>query len=395
MCAWVDLVAKAAGEGYLWNRGFQLGDWLDPNAPPHRPAAARTSPYVIATAYFARSAELLGQAAGILGRSEDEAHYLRLADLVRDVFETEYVTPAGRVVSDSETAYALALQFALFRNANQRRHAGKQLAALVRESGYHISTGFLGTPLICDALSSVEEFDAAFRLLTQRECPSWLYPVTMGATTIWERWDSLRPDGSVNPGEMNSLNHYALGAIADWLHRVVGGLAPAAPGYRHLDIRPHPGGGLTYARARHRTPYGMAESSWAIKGEYIEVAVMVPPNATASVTLPGSDAQPLEVSAGTHSWSYVYTQPGAARTPQTLDSSLDELIGEAGVWSAVLSTILQHRPELAGHLEVGTGMRNDGSMTLRQILSLLPNAEELRSALDATLASLESGRYSL
>lgn len=192
------------------------------NAPPDKPGAARTNLYVVAPAYFARSAELLGQAAGILGRSEGEARYLQLAARVRAAFDAEYVTPAGRVISDSETAYALALQFALLPRAAQRQHAGKRLDALVRERGYHISTGFLGTPLICDALCSVGEYDTAYRLLVQRECPSWLYPVTMGATTIWERWDSLRPDGSVNPGEMTSCNHYALGAVVGCLHHTSG-----------------------------------------------------------------------------------------------------------------------------------------------------------------------------
>ncbi len=388
MRAWVDLVAHAA-DGYLWNRGFQLGDWLDPAAPSNRPAAARTNAYVIATAYFAHSAELLGQAAGILGRTEEEAHYLQLAARVRDAFDAEYVTASGRVISDSETAYALALQFALLRNPKQRHHAGKRLATLVRESGYHISTGFLGTPLICDALSSVGEYDAAFRLLTQRECPSWLYPVTMGATTIWERWDSLLPGGSVNRDQMNSFNHYALGAVADWMYRTVGGLATGAPGYRHLNIQPHPGGGLTSARVRHRTPNGLAESSWQIKEEYIEVEVVVPPNTTASVTLPGSDTPPIEVGSGTHRWSYPYRRSGVARPHWSLDSSLNELIDDPKAWSAVLTTIRQHLPELTDHMEVGTGMQNDGSMTLRQILVLLPHADELRMALEAALASLE------
>jgi alpha-L-rhamnosidase len=263
MRAWVDLVTTCAGEGRLWDKDFQFGDWLDPSAPPDKPWAGRTDPYVVATAYFARSAELLGQAASVLGRVDDEAHYLRLAAEVRDAFNTEYVTPAGRVISDSETVYALALQFALLPGTQQRRHAGERLAALVRESGYHISTSFVGTPLVCDALCSVGAVDLAFRLLTQHECPSWLYPVMMGATTIWERWDSQRPDGSVNPGQMTLFNHYALGAVADWLHRTVGGLAPAAPGYCHLEVRPRPGGDLTYARARHMTPYGLAESSWS------------------------------------------------------------------------------------------------------------------------------------
>ncbi len=304
MRAWVDHVAGVAGERYLWDEGFQFGDWLDPSAPPDRPGDARTDRYLVATAYFARSAELLGRAAGALGRTEDEARYLALAARVRQAFADEYVTPSGRVVSDSSTAYALALQFGLLRDDRQRRHAGERLAALVRENGYRVSTGFVGTPLLCDALCDVGEVDAAFRLLTQRECPSWLYPVTMGATTVWERWDSLRPDGSVNPGQMTSFNHYALGAIADWLHRVVGGLAPAAPGYRRLEVRPHLGGGLTHARARHQTPYGLAESAWRIEGDQVNLEVVVPPNTSARVTLPASDAEPVEVGSGTHRWSY-------------------------------------------------------------------------------------------
>jgi alpha-L-rhamnosidase len=132
----------------------------------------------------------------------------------------------------------MALQFDLLQTDEQRMHAGKRLVELVKESGYHISTGFVGTPIICDALCRAGAPDAAFKLLLQTGCPSWLYPVTMGATTIWERWDSLLPDGSVNPGEMTSFNHYALGAVVDWLHRRVAGLAPAAPGYRQMEIRP-------------------------------------------------------------------------------------------------------------------------------------------------------------
>ena len=223
---------------------------------------------------------------------------------MRAAFDAEYVTPAGRLLSDSATAYALALRFALLPEAAQRRHAAARLAALVREAGYRISTGFVGTPLIEDALCDAGEYEVAFRLLMERSCPSWLYPVTMGATTIWERWDSLRPDGSVNPGQMTSFNHYALGAVADWLHRTVAGLAPAAPGYRRLEIAPHPGGGLTQASARHRTPYGLAECAWRIVDGAITLEVQVPPNTTATVRLPGSEAALLEVGPGAHHWSY-------------------------------------------------------------------------------------------
>ena len=147
---------------------------------------------------------------------------------------------------------------------------------LVRAKGHHVATGFLGTPLICDALTDAGAVDDAYRLLRQTECPSWLYPVTMGATTIWERWDSMLPDGSVNPGAMTSFNHYAFGAVADWMHRVIGGLAPASPGYRQLRIEPRPGGGLTWARTSHVTPYGLAEVSWRREHGTMTVDVTVP-----------------------------------------------------------------------------------------------------------------------
>ena len=304
MRAWVDLLAERAGDRYLWDSGFQYGDWLDPAAPPDNPAAARTSPYIVATAYFARSAELLARAARVLGRSEDEEMYAALAARVREAFGKAYVLPNGQTTSDAATAYSLCLEFGLLPDADQRRHAGERLASLVREGGYRVSTGFVGTPLILDALCGVGEHEVAFRLLTERECPSWLYPVTMGATTIWERWDSMLPDGTVNPGEMTSFNHYALGAVADWLHRTVAGLAPTEPGYRRLEVRPRPGGGITSAAARHLTPYGPAALSWRLTDGEMTVEVTVPPNTTARVTLPKSDIEPFEVGSGDHRWSY-------------------------------------------------------------------------------------------
>jgi alpha-L-rhamnosidase len=322
----------------------------------------------------------------VLGRKEEEARYLQLAAAVRAAFDAEYVTPAGRVLSDAETAYALALQFDLLKTVEQRQHAGQRLVELVRSSGYHISTGFVGTPLICDALCSIGEDNAAFHLLTQRNCPSWLYPVTMGATTIWERWDSLLPDGSVNPGEMTSFNHYALGAIADWLHRTVGGLAPAAPGYRHFDVRPHPGGRLTSARARHLTPYGPAECIWTIEAGQIEVVVVVPPNATATVVLPGSDRAPLEVGSGTYRWAYPYQYH--KYPPHSLDSTLNELIDDPEAWNVIVRTIHQKLSGLARHLDVSALLLQNSPMTLEQVLYLLPQSDALRPDLEAALAGL-------
>jgi alpha-L-rhamnosidase len=302
MRAWVDLVTRLAGETRLWDTGFQYGDWLDPSAPPDRPARGMTDPALVATAYFARSADLLARSARLLGRLEDAGRYAELAGEVRAAFVRAYVTAAGLLASDSPTAYALALQFELLDDA-QRRRAGQRLVELVRENGFRIGTGFVGTPLICDALCASGAHDAAYRLLLERGCPSWLYPVTMGATTIWERWDSLLPDGSVNPGEMTSFNHYALGAVADWVHRTVAGLAPAEPGYRRLAVEPRPGGSLTHARAWHETPYGRAEVGWSLRDGTLDVVATVPPNTTATVRLPPAGSEAFEVAAGTHRWS--------------------------------------------------------------------------------------------
>jgi alpha-L-rhamnosidase len=386
MRAWVDLIANITGESLLWDRGIQFGDWLDPAAPPDRPGQARTPAYVVATAYFARSAELVGKIAGILGRSAEEGHYLVLAAKVREAFNKEYVTPAGRMISDSATAYALALQFDLLPDEPQRQHAGKRLAAVVRANRYRISTGFVGTPLICDALCSAGEYQAAFRLLTQRECPSWLYPVAMGATTIWERWDSLLPDGSVNPGEMTSFNHYALGAIGDWLQRSVAGLTPSAPGYRRLDIRPRPGGGLTSACARHRSPYGMAACCWKIEAGVITVEVEVPPNSTAQVTLPEKNEAPIEVGSGSYRWSYAYPDLKETRPALTLDSTFAEMVDDSATYARIMKLLSQHNPELADRME------GQDSITLRQAVSTMPRAAELLGRLESALSSQSSDR---
>jgi alpha-L-rhamnosidase len=286
--SWVEGCRRLLDEHDVIADGPQLGDWLDPAAPPDRPQQARTDPYLVATAYLAHSARLLSRQARLIGRPDDATAYEDLAARVTAGFRREFLTPSGRAVSDTPTAYALAICFDLLDGDEQRGHAGRRLAGLVRDNEYRIGTGFAGTPLILDALSSSGHLDEAYRLLLEKGCPSWLYPVTMGATTIWERWDSMLPDGTVNPGDMTSFNHYALGAVADWLHRVVAGLAPAAPGYRTMTVRPRPGGGLTRAAARHVTPYGPAAVSWRRAGAELRVEVTVPPGCAAQVHLPGT-----------------------------------------------------------------------------------------------------------
>jgi alpha-L-rhamnosidase len=299
MRAWVDGLTASLGPGTLFDKpAVQLGDWLDPAAPPDAPWAAATDPHLVATAYRAHVAGLLARIATVLGEDADAVKYAELAGGVRQAFHDEYVSPRGRIVSDTQTAYALALEFGLLPDPDQRAHAGRRLVELVRAKGHHVATGFLGTPLICDALAGAGAVDDAYQLLRQTECPSWLYPVTMGATTVWERWDSMLPDGSVNPGAMTSFNHYAFGAVADWMHRVIGGLAPASPGYRELRIEPRPGGGLTWARTSHLTPYGLAEVSWRRGDGTLTVDISVPAGSTATVVLP--DSAPVKAGPGRH-----------------------------------------------------------------------------------------------
>ncbi|KQY74352.1 alpha-L-rhamnosidase [Microbacterium sp. Root1433D1] len=290
---WVDKVDSLAGPDRLWNEGFQLGDWLDPAAPPQDPADARTDRYLVATAYFARSARAVADMARVLGRTADVAHYESLAADVAAAFRDAYVRADGTMTSDAQTAYALAIVFDLLADDRRRAVAGARLADLVHAAGNRIATGFVGTPLVCDALTMTGHTDAAYDLLLEQECPSWLYQVVQGATTVWERWDAMLPDGTVNPGTMTSFNHYALGAVADWLHRSVAGLAPAEPGYRRIRFAPRPGGGLTHASATQRTPYGETSISWHVEQDELRVEVVVPVGAIAELDLPGAVREEL------------------------------------------------------------------------------------------------------
>ncbi len=299
--AWVDLLDRLSGEDHLWNEGFQLGDWLDPSAPPQDPADGATDKYLVATGYFAWSARHLARSAEVLGKRADAEHYADLAAKVRDAFDAEYLLPNGRMVSDAQTAYSIAIAFDLIPDEQRRRAAGERLAELVTEADNRIATGFAGTNLVSDALTATGGLDAAYALLLEQEGPSWLYQVGMGATTIWERWDSMLPDGTVNPGTMTSFNHYAFGAVADWLHRVVAGIAAAAPGYRTIRFAPRPGGDFTSASAAHETPYGRASIAWRIVEGDLVVDVVVPTGADAIVDLPG--LEPIAVGSGEHSFT--------------------------------------------------------------------------------------------
>ncbi|UFU06549.1 alpha-L-rhamnosidase [Ruania halotolerans] len=352
MKSWVDVLVGLAGDRLLWEGDFQFGDWLDPAAPPDQPGGARTDKDIVASAHVVRSALVLTRAATILGHTEDAAHYGDYAERARQAWVREYVTGAGRIVSDSQTAYAMAISYGLV-DAETTQAMGDRLAEIVRRDGYVIGTGFVGTPIIADALTVTGHADAAGRLLLQTGVPSWLYAVTMGATTIWERWDSMLPDGSINPGEMTSFNHYAFGAIADWLHRGLAGLAPAAPGYAKLRIAPVPIEGMELASARQETPYGLAESSWAETGDgTLRVHAVIPANTTAEIALPG--CEPCEVGSGSHEW--VIEDPRQSSPVGSIgwDTPLGAIVDDRRAHEALLAEVAAIDAELGDRLRHGT-----------------------------------------
>jgi len=292
MAGWVSFIESRAGERRLWNTGFHFGDWLAifPEARPLVPAP-KTTTALIATAFFAYSTMLMEKAAETLGKEEDAKRYGRLFDEIREAFCAEYVTPNGRIDADTQTAYVLALMFDLLPD-EQRPLAVDRLARDIEGRGCHLTTGFVGAPYLCHVLSRFGRTDLAYDLLNQKTFPSWLYPVRKGATTIWERWDGIRPDGTFQDVAMNSFNHYAYGSIGEWMVRVMVGLDTdeKAPGYKRLIVRPHPGGGFTHASATLETPYGRAAAGWRVSEDGLEIKVTAPPNTEASVYVPAGSA---------------------------------------------------------------------------------------------------------
>jgi len=303
--AWLNLVEKQAGPSRIWRSGQQLGDWLDPSAPPEDPADAATDRNLVATAYFAHSAYRLAQIADVLGKATDAIRYRALAEDVRSAFADTYVVHGGRLSSDAQTAYSLAIVFNLV-NEDLAQSFGDRLAELVAESGNRIGTGFAGTPVVTEALTRTGHVETAYNLLLEQGCPSWLYTVLQGGTTIWERWDSLLPDGTVNPGDMTSFNHYALGAVAEWMHGTIAGIMATSPGYRTVRFAPVPGGGLAYAGARHQSPYGLITSDWRLEDGAFTLTVALPIGTSGNVHLP--DGTTRNVGPGRHAFDCLYVE---------------------------------------------------------------------------------------
>lgn len=294
MKAWEDFMIKESGESYIFSSGFHFGDWLsfaeyytyNYNAPDYGYAGAYTEKELIATAYFYYTTSLMVKIARVLGKNGDADKFSAVLPKIKKAFCYEFLTNSGRLTSNTQTAYVLALSFGLLPEKTVKI-AAKRLADDVNYFG-HLTTGFLGTPLICHALTENGYSDIAYKLLFNKRYPSWLYPVTMGATTIWERWDGIKPDGSFQTTGMNSFNHYAYGAVGDWLYSYVAGIKRNGdvPGYKSIVIKPHLNSQLKFVNARYKAVYGKIEVKWTLLDNIASYAIEIPCNTKALVYFP-------------------------------------------------------------------------------------------------------------
>ncbi len=321
MKRWVDFVHKHNPD-LVWTRrvGKHYGDWLQIDAETSRP--------LLATAYFAHSAELTSHAAKVLGENDAAMKYASLAADIKKVFVENFLLEDGTLESDTQTTYLLALAFDLVPDDLRKSMADRLVKTIERHNGL-LTTGFVGVALLCPVLSEIGRSDLAYALLETDKFPSWLYSVRQGATTIWERWDGWTEEHGFQSVEMNSFNHYSLGSVVEWLYRYVAGIDQQedSVGFNKPLIRPVIGGSLTTATASYETPFGLIKSSWTLEHGNIQFAFTIPPGTSTKVCLP--------IASATIGGSNIDESPhvsGIERTGHdmcfTLSSGTYELVGE-------------------------------------------------------------------
>lgn len=296
MKAYVDSIRRKDDGSRLWNTGFHFGDWVALDGKSEYDTFGGTPRDIIATAYYAYSSELVGKAAGVLGMKEMEEEYLQLSQEVKAAFTAEFVSPRGRLVADTQTSYILPL----FMNLIPDELRGRVLDDLCRnlkENNYFLKTGFVGTPYLCRVLSENGHNDIAYKLLLNEEYPSWIYEIKLGATTIWERWNSLLPDGKFGELGMNSLNHYAYGSIVEWMYRNMCGINPLEeyPGFRRIKLKPYPDKRISRVKASLKSAAGNYESGWSYEEDGLHYSILIPFNAQAEFLLEEAEEDKIRV----------------------------------------------------------------------------------------------------
>lgn len=375
MRSWIDYISRACGENTLWMDGFQRGDWLglDGDESIHS-LSGGTDRNLVANAYYAYSCRILRDAAEILELQEDAVKYGALYDRIAEELNREYVTPNGRLVSETQTACVLLLHFQLIKEEYRDRVIGILEENLNRHHG-HLTTGFVGTAYLCHALTDNGLHKLAEDILLTEDYPGWLYAVKKGATTVWERWNSILPDGDFDASGMNSLNHYAYGAVGDWLYRRVAGIDLLESGYRKILIKPYLTKGLTEVKASYHSMYGEIFSHVRCKDGWITVDVSIPANTTAVLELP-ERSEVIKVGSG--SWHYEY--PTDTRlTPEaySLNTTFARIL-ESERSAAILE---EYMPGMADSQMLGF-IRGK---TLNEMIAMAPQQREQMEAMLARL----------
>ena len=320
MRAWLRYNDGHSTDGVIVDVSGEFGDWLGLDAPSGSYVGA-TDKSLIASAYHAYSTYLTMRAAEALGYDKD-AYELRQAhkSLVR-AFRREFITPNGRLAVHTQTAYALTLHFELAEEEHRDRMAA-ELVQMIKDNDYHLTTGFVGTPYLCLALTECGYHDVAGQLFMQTGYPGWLYPITKGATTMWEHWDGIKPDGSFWSRDMNSYNHYAYGAIGEWMMRALCGIDMTKPGYGELLLHPRPIEGLSFVSGWLMTPAGRVQCDWRITGDEHQVSCQIPVGSTALLILEHADLHQV-----TESEKLLSEVHGVFRCWQSDDDVMMELRG--------------------------------------------------------------------
>ena len=281
MKAWVDRIrtidVEKCGGKYLWNTGFHFADWLALDNYHQDSSHGATDPYYVASVYYYYSASLTAKAAEVLGLEKDAEYYQEMADRVKEAIRREYFTSTGRLAVDTQTAMVLALKFDLAPEKFRDRLTADLCAKLVQEN-MHLRTGFVGTPFLCPVLTECGLVKEAYTLLLNEDYPSWLYEVNMGATTIWERWNSVLPDGSISDTGMNSLNHYSYGSIVEWMYRYMCGtdVQEGGAGFRRFVVKPYVDERFEWVSMEYNSACGKIASSWKKTKQGYDFRVEVP-----------------------------------------------------------------------------------------------------------------------
>lgn len=323
MHEWVDYIRNQCGANGLWQTGFQYGDWLALDKEESADRTGATDKYMIANAYYLYVTDLVRQTADVLGKADEAEAYKELYDTTLEAFRQEYYTSTGRIVSETQTGAVLSLYFNLAREKDRARIL-QTLLTNIENHKNHLATGFVGTPYICHTLSENGAQEMAATLFMKEDYPSWLYAVNMGATTVWERWNSIMPDGSFDVSGMNSLNHYAYGSIGDWMYRKVAGLSQLEPGYKKFQIKPMFVKGIEEAGVEFESVYGKIVSRVSCKDGRIHVHAEVPANTTAVICLPEKE-ECIEVGSGVYDYEYE-TQTSLAYERFSMDSTFGEIL---------------------------------------------------------------------